>query len=233
MNDFNEIPNIELYSDGGADPNPGKGGYGLILSWKGIKREFYEGFKLTTNNRMELLGVITGLKKLKTKSNVTIITDSKYVIQGIELGWAKKWKENNWLRNKKEKAINADLWGELLALIEQHNVTFKWIKGHNGHPENERCDYLATLAMNANDLKVDVGYESSLLEDKTIQKILNEGDKCTKCHTPVIKKQTKKKHKPGQTYYFEYYLFCPSCKKMYMVESAKKFIERQNPNSLF
>lgn len=234
MSDWGENPEIEIYSDGGADPNPGKGGYGLILSWKGHKKEFYEGFALTTNNRMELLGVITGLKKLKTKSKVTIYTDSKYVIDGIELGWAKKWRENNWLRNKKEKAINPDLWEELLNLISEHLVTFKWVKGHSGHPENERCDYLATIAMKLDNLKIDEGYEAFLNEPKTNLKIENVGDKCRKCNTDVIKKVPKKrKVKQDQSYYYEYYLLCPSCNTMYMVDSAKKNISEENENSLF
>ncbi len=121
---WDEIPIIDLFSDGGAEPNPGNGGYGIILSWKGKRKEFSQEYNLTPNNRMELLGVITGLEKLKTKSIVNLYTDSRYVIDGIEKGWAEKWKSNNWYRNKKEKANNIDLWSRLLDLISKNDVTF-------------------------------------------------------------------------------------------------------------
>lgn len=161
MSNWGEMPEIFMYSDGGAEPNPGKGGYGVILSWKGHRKEFSQGYRKTTNNRMELLGVITGLEKLKTRSKVRVFTDSRYVIDGIEKGWAKRWKANNWYRTKKEKAINIDLWERLLNLLDQHEVRFFWVKGHSGHPENERCDELATLALQSGDLLVDEGYKET------------------------------------------------------------------------
>lgn len=231
---MNEIPKIELYSDGGAEPNPGKGGYGCILCWNGQKKEFFQGFKMTTNNRMELMGVIKGLEQLKTKSEVQVYSDSKYVIDGIELGWARKWKANNWYRNKHEKAINADLWDRLLTLIDFHQVRFNWIRGHNGHPENERCDLLATQALNLDNLEEDHGYSHQVIEKSTTaetnHKILKEGDLCRKCNIPVIiKKPEHKKLKANQPYYFEYYLLCPQCKSKYMVEEAKRFTETK-PN---
>jgi ribonuclease HI len=134
---WNEIPEINLYSDGGAEPNPGKGGFGVIMSYKGIKREFSQGYKLTTNNRMELMGVIYGLEMLKTKSKVNVFTDSRYVIDGIQKGWAERWRSKHWYRTKTEKAVNHDLWDELLTLISaQQKVTFNWIKGHAGRIEN-------------------------------------------------------------------------------------------------
>jgi ribonuclease HI len=237
MENQNMKPIIDLYSDGGAEPNPGKGGYGLILVWNGKRKEFHQGYKYTTNNRMELLGVITGLEKLKTDSIVNIYTDSQYVINGIEKGWAKKWKSNNWYRNRNEIANNIDLWERLLDLVSKHKVGFTWIKGHNGHPENERCDCLATMAIKSGDLIIDEGFESgseslSAIENEKMLSapqnklaIKNEGDLCRKCTTPVIKKIPKeKKKKTNQTYYFEYYLYCPKCKAMYMVEEAKKCI---------
>ncbi|WP_321308180.1 ribonuclease HI [Marinifilum fragile] len=234
MNLSKKIPKIELYSDGGADPNPGKGGYGVILSWKGHRKEFSEGFELTTNNRMELLGVISGLKKLKTKSEVEVYTDSKYVADAIEKGWAKKWKENNWFRNKKEKAINIDLWEELLPLLEKHQVKFFWVKGHNGHPENERCDQLATQALNSDNLKKDIAYEEFLKSGNPTGKIEKEGDLCRKCNTPVVKRMSNPKRKKSkQSYYFEYYMLCPNCKAMYMVEEAKREIDDSKDPSLF
>lgn len=230
MNKSDDLPKIELYSDGGADPNPGRGGYGVILSWKGIRKEFSEGFKLTTNNRMELTGVIKGLEKLKTKSVVQVYTDSKYVVDGIEKGWVRKWKANNWYRTKSEKAINADLWEQLLEIADKHVVTFSWVKGHAGHPENERCDQLATDALNQPNLQEDSGYyEQKNQTQKSNGKIEKPGDLCRKCNIPVIlKNPTHKKPKEDQTYYYEYYLFCPQCKTMYMVEEAKRFTENQS-----
>ena len=151
-------PHVLLFTDGGAEPNPGRGGYGVILSYKGKTKEFSAGFKMTTNNRMELLAVISGLQKLKSPSKVTVYSDSRYVVDGIEKGWAKSWRSKNWMRNKKEKAINSDLWARLLDLLDIHEVSFHWVKGHAGHPENERCDVLASIAMRGKDLKVDPGY---------------------------------------------------------------------------
>ncbi len=158
MKQWTETPNIKLYSDGGSKPNPGKGGYGIILSYKGINKEFSQGYLNTTNNRMELLGVIAGLERIKTKSNVQVYTDSKYVVNGIEKGWAKKWKRNGWYRNKTDKAINSDLWDRLLTLIDKHKVTLNWVRGHNGHAQNERCDELATEARLKNNLREDSGF---------------------------------------------------------------------------
>lgn len=226
---WNEIPEINLYSDGGAEPNPGKGGFGVILSYKGVQKEFSQGYLFTTNNRMELMGVIYGLERLKTKSIVNVYTDSRYVVDGIEQGWAKKWKSQNWYRTKNEKAINNDLWDKLLNLITiQEKVTFNWVKGHAGHTENERCDELALQALNENNLLEDEGYKPNELP---ITKILVEGDFCRKCNTKVVKKQTKKKvPKPDQTYYYDYYLLCPNCKTMYMVEDAKRDVNIEKDN---
>src|SRR5690606_33404067 len=158
MTIWTEIPDIELYSDGGAEPNPGKGGFGFILRYKGKQKEFFKGYELTTNNRMELMGVIFGLEQLKTKSNVQVFTDSKYVIDGITKGWAEKWKKNGWKRKKNIKAINGDLWDRLLNAISEHNVKFNWVKGHSGHTENERCDTLANNGINSKEPLEDIGY---------------------------------------------------------------------------
>ena len=239
-----EIPNIDIYSDGGADPNPGKGGYGIILHYNGHKKELWQGYKYTTNNRMELMGVIKGLEALKSKSNVKFYSDSKYVIDGIEKGWAKKWKANNWFRTKKDKAQNIDLWETLLTLVEKHKVSFKWVKGHSGHPENERCDELATIAMNSKDLQVDEFFENENpcskdsivlssskpnLKNTAKYKIKNEGDLCYKCQVPVEKRIPKRKKLGSkQSYYFEYYFFCTSCNSMYHVEEAKRYVSNNN-----
>jgi ribonuclease HI len=232
--EWSEIPEINLFSDGGAEPNPGKGGFGVVMEYKGKKKEFCVGYELTTNNRMELSGVIFGLERLKTKSIVNVYTDSRYVIDGIEKGWAKNWRAKNWYRKGGERAINFDLWGALLTLIEgQEKVTFNWVKGHAGHIENERCDQLANFALNGANLLVDTGYLDSLLEKENKGentqggsrkiKVNAEGDACRKCGSMVVKKATKdKKQKPGKSYYYEYILLCPGCKTMYLVEDAKR-----------
>ncbi|MCL4158302.1 UNVERIFIED_CONTAM: hypothetical protein GTU68_010700 [Idotea baltica] len=155
----NTLPIIDLYTDGGSHPNPGVGGLGFILCHKGKCKEYAKGYLMTTNNRMELLAVIHGLSQLKTKAQVTIHSDSKYVIDGIQKGWAKKWRAKGWMRNPKEKAINADLWKVLLELVDRHKVDWRWVKGHSGHPQNERCDGLATWAMKQKNLVEDSGYK--------------------------------------------------------------------------
>lgn len=134
---------IEIFTDGACSGNPGPGGWGVILRYNGTEKELSGGEKDTTNNRMELTGVIEALKALKLPCDVTITTDSKYVYDSVTKGWVYKWKANGWRKPDKKPALNPDLWGELLNLLEVHNVTFNWVKGHNEHPENERCDRLA------------------------------------------------------------------------------------------
>lgn len=138
-----EKKQVEIFTDGACSGNPGPGGYGVILRYKGINKELSGGEACTTNNRMELTAVITGLSALKESCCVTLYSDSKYIIDAIQKGWAKKWQTNGWMRNKKDPALNPDLWEKLLHLLEQHEVNFVWVKGHAGHPENERCDRLA------------------------------------------------------------------------------------------
>ena len=134
---------VTIYTDGACSGNPGAGGWGTILQYKDIKKELSGGMAETTNNRMELTAVIKGLKALKESCKVTVITDSQYVANGINLGWAKSWKENGWRKKDKKPALNPELWDELLSEIDRHDVTIEWIKGHAGHPENERCDEMA------------------------------------------------------------------------------------------
>lgn len=134
---------VEMFTDGACSGNPGPGGWGTILRYMGHERELSGGESDTTNNRMELTAVIEGLSALKESCVVSVTSDSKYVIDAITLGWAKKWKSNGWKRGKNQPALNPDLWDTLLNLLERHEVTFHWIKGHAGHPENERCDRLA------------------------------------------------------------------------------------------
>ena len=138
-----QLRKVKLYTDGACSGNPGPGGWGAILDCDGYRKELSGGEEKTTNNRMELLGVINGLEALKYRCDVTLISDSKYVIDAITKGWAVKWRKNGWMRNAKDKALNPDLWERLLNLLEKHEMHYQWVKGHAGHPENERCDQLA------------------------------------------------------------------------------------------
>lgn len=135
---------IELYSDGACSGNPGPGGWGAVLVYKGIEKELSGFEKETTNNRMELTAVIEGLKALKEPCEVALTTDSKYVADALINGWAKSWQKNGWKKADKKPALNPDLWEELLALCDVHSLDITWVKGHAGHPYNERCDALAT-----------------------------------------------------------------------------------------
>ncbi len=135
---------VEIFTDGACLGNPGPGGWGAILRYKGQVREMSGGERETTNNRMELTGAIEALSALKEPCAVTLTSDSQYLVSAIQKGWARSWQRNGWRRSNKEPALNADLWEKLLALLDVHTVTFRWVRGHNGHPENERCDELAT-----------------------------------------------------------------------------------------
>jgi len=137
------VKKITIYTDGACSGNPGPGGYGVVMVYGAHRRELSGGEPDTTNNRMEIMGVIKGLEALKESCEVDVYSDSRYVVDAIEKGWARRWHQNNWKRNKKEPALNADLWQVLLELLEKHKVVFHWVKGHAGHPENERCDELA------------------------------------------------------------------------------------------
>ncbi|MCH5189441.1 MAG: ribonuclease HI [Oscillospiraceae bacterium] len=137
------LTKIEMFTDGACSGNPGPGGWGTILRCGTIEKELSGGEANTTNNRMELLAVINGLSALKRKCEVTIYTDSQYVVNGITKGWAESWKKNGWRKKDKKPALNADLWDMLLNLLSEHEYSFIWLKGHDGHPENERCDALA------------------------------------------------------------------------------------------
>ena len=146
---------IEIFTDGASRGNPGPGGYGVILKSGKHYKELSEGFRLTTNNRMELLAVIKGLEALKqTGNHVTIYSDSKYVVDAIEKGWVFNWAKKNFKGKK-----NADLWKRFLKLYPLHDIRFVWVKGHSGHVENERCDHLAVKAATASELKIDKEFE--------------------------------------------------------------------------
>ncbi|MDT0687892.1 ribonuclease HI [Autumnicola psychrophila] len=150
-------PQVHIYTDGAARGNPGPGGYGIVMEWVGkpYRKEFSQGYKHTTNNRMELLAVIKALKKLKKPGiEVLIFTDSKYVVDSVEKKWVLGWEKKNFKDRK-----NSDLWVEFLQEYRKHNVRFKWIKGHNNHPQNERCDTLAVAASKEKKLLIDKGFE--------------------------------------------------------------------------
>ncbi|MCL2187261.1 MAG: ribonuclease HI [Defluviitaleaceae bacterium] len=138
---------ITLYTDGACSGNPGPGGCGTVLLFGAHRKEFSSGYRLTTNNRMEILSVIIGLEALNQPCRVALYSDSRYVIDAVAKGWAKRWQANNWMRTKKDAALNTDLWARLLLLLEKHEVTCHWVKGHAGNPENERCDELARAAI--------------------------------------------------------------------------------------
>ena len=145
IRDYKTMKEVILYTDGACSGNPGPGGWGTVLRCNGKEKELSGGEAQTTNNRMELTAVIEGLKALNRPCDVKLTTDSKYVGDAIKLGWAKSWRANGWKKSDKKPALNADLWEELLNLLDIHNVEIIWVKGHAGHPENERCDTLAVI----------------------------------------------------------------------------------------
>ncbi|HSI68788.1 MAG TPA: ribonuclease HI [Gillisia sp.] len=150
-------PMVHIYTDGAARGNPGPGGYGIVMEWVGkpYKKEFSKGFKHTTNNRMELLAVIEALRKLKNPDTKAVVfTDSKYVVDAVMKGWVFGWEKKNFKDRK-----NVDLWKEFLVEYRKHKVEFKWIRGHNNHPQNERCDALAVDASKQSRLLIDKGFE--------------------------------------------------------------------------
>ena len=150
---------VTIYTDGGSSGNPGPGGYGVVQMFNGKIKELTGGFRFTTNNRMELMGVIVALRELEYRElPVTVYTDSSYVVNGIAKGWAKKWRSNNWIKSDKQPAVNPDLWGELLDLTAELDVTFVWVKGHAGNALNERCDELAVSSAKQKGLPEDTGY---------------------------------------------------------------------------
>lgn len=148
---------VHIYTDGAAKGNPGPGGYGVVMELVGTahRKEFFEGFRYTTNNRMELLAVIVGLEKLKNSNmKVLVVSDSKYVVDSVVKKWVLGWEKKGFVGRK-----NADLWKRFLLVYRKHQVDFKWIKGHNNHPQNERCDQLAVFASSQKTLSVDAFYE--------------------------------------------------------------------------
>lgn len=153
---------ILLYTDGGAIDNPGPGGYGVVLRYKGHRKELSGGFRWTTNNRMELLACTEGLKALKDRGSVVLFSDSKYVVNGMTKGWAQQWQAKGWKLSNGQDVKNADLWRQLVELCYLHDVEFRWVRGHSGNPDNERCDQLAIAAAQGQNLAADAAYEKTL-----------------------------------------------------------------------
>lgn len=153
------LKEVIIYTDGACSGNPGPGGFGTVLIYQEHRKELSGGFRDTTNNRMELMAIIRGLNELKNSCHAIIYSDSKYVVDAIEKGWVEKWRKNGWMRNNKDKAMNVDLWKQLLELMRRHEVEFRWVKGHADNVENQRCDQLAVAACRQPDLQDDVREE--------------------------------------------------------------------------
>lgn len=236
-----EVKEVVIFTDGACVPNPGAGGYGIVLIYRRHRKELSQGFRLTTNNRMELLAAIVALETLKEPCKVKLYSDSKYLIEPIILGWINRWKSKNW-----RKVKNPDLWARLLEQCNKHQIEFFWVKGHSGNIENERCDELAAQACKSKNLIPDEFYESNSAQEKVIadnedddngeisptskgtQKITQEGQPCRKCLTPVIK-HVRRKDKPvkaSKSYYYEYFFICPKCRTYYYVQDAIKYVDK-------
>ncbi|MGI9244551.1 MAG: ribonuclease HI [Verrucomicrobiales bacterium] len=155
-------PKITIYTDGSSRGNPGPGGFGTLLIAGSKRKEISVGYQRTTNNRMELLAAIAGLEVLKRTSSVTLYSDSKYVIDAINKGWLRGWKRRGWIKSDKKPIKNIDLWKRLDAASADHEITWKWVKGHAGNPNNERCDELATSAADSGNLRPDRGFEQQV-----------------------------------------------------------------------
>jgi ribonuclease HI len=149
---------VVIYTDGACSGNPGPGGFGVVLMHGDTRREIAQGFRRTTNNRMELLAVISALESLKRPCAVTLYSDSEYVVNAITKGWLKSWQSRGWRKADKKPVLNVDLWQRLVPLLEMHDIEFRWVRGHNNNIENERCDVLAVAATQGGELLVDEGF---------------------------------------------------------------------------
>src|SRR5439155_4725949 len=212
------MPSVEIYTDGGCEPNPGPGGYGVVLLHPKKRAEASGGFRLTTNNRMEIFAAIAGLEMLKQPCKVTLYSDSQYLVKAMMESWVATWKKKGWWRTNKERPENVDLWQRLDRLCEPHQVEFRWVKGHAGNPENERCDQLSMTVLRRPNLPVDEGYENKP-ENEGRRPEMQEGEPCRKCSTPVVKQTPGKK--PKRQFYYEYYVSSPKCQIAFQVEAAK------------
>ena len=158
--DKSQLRQVTIYTDGACIKNPGRGGYGVVILDGKIRKELSGGFRHTTNNRMEIMAAIAGLQALDVRCAVTLYSDSKYLVNAMTLGWVERWRAHNWQRSQSAAAVNPDLWEILLGLCAWHKVEFVWLRGHAGNTENERCDRLAVLAAQQEDLPPDVQYEA-------------------------------------------------------------------------
>jgi ribonuclease HI len=189
---------------------------------------------------MEVLAAIEGLEALKESCEVTLYSDSKYLVDAMNKGWALRWQANGWRHGRRRKVVNADLWERLLHVCARHDVGFQWVKGHAGNPENERCDALSVELIRIGPLGVDEVYEKQpepeppesqmqvpqVGEARSKKWVPVEGQPCRKCSMPLVKRTPRRKpRKPGQEYYFEFYLHCDHCRTMYMVDDAKRYYE--------
>lgn len=156
-----DASDVVIYTDGACSGNPGPGGFGVVMMYGGTRRELSQGFRRTTNNRMELLAVITALETLTRPCKVTVYSDSEYVVNAITKGWLRSWQARGWRKADKKPVLNPDLWQRLVPLLAKHEVEFKWVRGHNNNVENERSDVLAVAATQAAELMVDEGFASA------------------------------------------------------------------------
>ena len=229
---------VTIYTDGGCSGNPGPGGYGAVLLSGRHRRELSGGYRLTTNNRMEMLAAIMALETLKSPCDVMLYSDSTYLVSSIQQGSVTRWRQNGWRRKSGRDNVpvkNPDLWQRLLKAAEKHEVTFEWVKGHADVEENECCDRLAVAAAGAKPTDRDVAFEQEhpdLLAQATATtrarspgrklKVKQAGQPCPKCGTPVEKRRPKQGPKPGQSFYYAYFFACPGCRSNYMVEEGKR-----------
>ncbi len=247
---------LTIYTDGASSGNPGPGGYAAVIVDGRRLREISGGFRLTTNNRMELYAAIAGLEALPAGSAVRLYSDSQYLVESLRQGWVQTWKAKGWRKTQKSRIPNADLWKRLLTLMEKHRVTFEWVEGHAGDPLNERANWLAQRALLGADLPVDEGYERAAGEEAAqaglfdlaehqagegeeksndstpgqagpSRRITRTGQACRKCGAPVEKRIPARKVKSNQSYYYEFYFQCPRCGTIYLVDEAKRGNEGQ------
>lgn len=226
---------VSIYTDGAAVPNPGRGGYGVVIRRGSTAYELSGAFLRTTNNRMELMGAIVALESLEEPSLIELHSDSEYLVNAFLRCWIYNWESSNWKRRVQGKlvdVINVDLWKRLLAACNQHSVTFIWVKGHAGNRDNERCDTLANDAIRSGTALNDSGYvlAKGMAPGTAKGKLWSEGDQCNgqhgrMCDGHLVKKAVKKTAlKPGQLHYFRWKLECSKCRKFFHDESAKVFI---------
>jgi ribonuclease HI len=224
-----EIPQVEMYTDGACVGNPGPGGYGIVLKFGHHRKEISGAFQKTTNNRMELMAAIVGLRALNRRCKVKLTSDSEYLVESVNRGSVGRWRDNGWWRSANQRVANHDLWAQLLDLLAMHEVTLVWTRGHAEDAENERCDWLAGQAIHSAAADVDEGYEHSQAD---CPQSISEGHPCFKCRTPLVKR-TPRARKSRRAHRYEWYLYCPACTAMYMVDEGKRPFGGEVPDPLF